>query len=168
MRLFEDDLMFECHDGHLCVTNLFNRTLPLIRYRMEDSLQLHRNQFVGPYQVVEEILGRKEAPVVLKNRLGQKEVIHAIDFAGAEFPALLQFQVHVPATMDELVVHAVFEKDLSSNEKSQTFSDISACFREILVRKGVEEIPVRVLETDCIRPDPKTGKIRMVHFCGTI
>jgi phenylacetate-coenzyme A ligase PaaK-like adenylate-forming protein len=39
MTLYDDALIYEFHDDHSIVTNLFNYTLPLIRYRMSDVLR---------------------------------------------------------------------------------------------------------------------------------
>ena len=38
MVLLEDDLWIEVHDDHLLVTNLRNRTTPLIRYVLSDAV----------------------------------------------------------------------------------------------------------------------------------
>jgi phenylacetate-coenzyme A ligase PaaK-like adenylate-forming protein len=39
MTLIDDDLCFEFYADHSLITNLYNFTLPLIRYRMADVLR---------------------------------------------------------------------------------------------------------------------------------
>src|SRR6204780_3957979 len=39
MTLTDDNLIFEFYEDHSVITNLFNHTLPLIRYRMSDILR---------------------------------------------------------------------------------------------------------------------------------
>ena len=57
MYLLEDDLIFELEADHTCVTNLFNRTLPLIGYRMEDVLlPLESAPGSWPFRKVREIV----------------------------------------------------------------------------------------------------------------
>jgi len=39
MTLIDDDLVFEFYEDHSVITNLYNFTMPLIRYRMSDILR---------------------------------------------------------------------------------------------------------------------------------
>ena len=79
MCLLEDDLIFELHDDHTCVTNLFNDTTPLIRYRMDDVLV---PEFDGPshypFTRIREVIGRHEDALVFTNRHGAQDFIHPI------------------------------------------------------------------------------------------
>ena len=60
MYLLENDLIFELHSDHTCVTNLFNYTMPLIRYRMEDILiPVPDDDRILPFTKVQEVIGRK-------------------------------------------------------------------------------------------------------------
>ncbi|HXT68222.1 MAG TPA: hypothetical protein VN700_00595 [Vicinamibacterales bacterium] len=90
MRLLEDDLIFEIHDGFLYCTNLFNRTLPLIRYRLNDHIMLHQN---GTSSEVEKIKGRAETPVVLVNSFGEP----------AEMPPMLPYTLIGALIVDDRV-----------------------------------------------------------------
>ena len=66
MYLLEDDLIFELHSDHTCVTNLFNFTMPLIRYRMEDILiPVPENDRILPFTKVQEVIGRREYTMCL-------------------------------------------------------------------------------------------------------
>ena len=76
MVLYDDDLICEFHDDCLIVTNLFNFTLPLIRYRLNDVLQSRGTTWAGgPYLELEELVGRNEILPAFTNRLGQEDFI---------------------------------------------------------------------------------------------
>jgi hypothetical protein len=67
VQLLDDDLMFELHDDHLFCTNLFNRTLPLIRYRLDDRLE----PLGTDRRRITRITGRVETRVWLRNVHGE-------------------------------------------------------------------------------------------------
>ncbi len=77
MHLLEDDLIFELRDDCTCVTNLFNDTLPLIRYRMDDVL-IPEVDASGryPFTKVRDLVGRTEDSPVFRNRDGVEDFIH--------------------------------------------------------------------------------------------
>jgi phenylacetate-coenzyme A ligase PaaK-like adenylate-forming protein len=60
MILYDDDLIFEFMEDHSLITNLYNYTLPLIRYRMSDILRPVANSTVSPYIEIESLIGRNE------------------------------------------------------------------------------------------------------------
>ncbi len=50
LRLVEDIAVYEVDDeGHLVVTNVLNRALPLIRYRMSDRVRIDPDPHAGPW-----------------------------------------------------------------------------------------------------------------------
>ena len=79
MYLFEDDLFFEFFDDQLIVTNIFNKTLPLIRYKMSDVLSpiVDKNNFY-PFTKVSNFVGRQEFAPVFTNEIGEDDFIHPI------------------------------------------------------------------------------------------
>src|SRR5437762_397366 len=56
--LHDHDLIFELYPDHSVVTNLFNYTLPLIRYRMADILRPVESGAHAPYLVIESLVVR--------------------------------------------------------------------------------------------------------------
>ena len=76
MYLLEDDLIFELRSDHTCVTNLFNYTMPLIRYRMEDILiPVPGNDRILPFTKVQEVIGRREHTIFFSNKYGSDDFI---------------------------------------------------------------------------------------------
>ena len=62
MLLSDDDLIYEPFEDHTLVSNLFNYTLPLIRYRMADVLRPVKQKIDpnSPYLEIESLVGRTE------------------------------------------------------------------------------------------------------------
>ena len=73
--LNDHDLVFEFFPDHTLITNLFNYTLPLIRYRMADVLRPVASEEHAPYLVIESLVGRNELQPVFKNRDGVEDFI---------------------------------------------------------------------------------------------
>ena len=95
MYLLEEDLIFELHDDHLCVTNLFNPTLPLIRYRMDDVMFLEPGVYQGPFRKIRDLVGRVEDTLIFTNREGREEYIHPVVIVEFSVPGLHAWQVVV-------------------------------------------------------------------------
>jgi phenylacetate-CoA ligase len=75
MILYDDDLIFEFMPDHSLITNLYNYTLPLIRYRMSDILRPVVNSTVSPYTEIESLIGRSELVPTFINRDGTEDFI---------------------------------------------------------------------------------------------
>ena len=110
MRLYEDELMFEINDDQrTLVTNLYNRALPLIRYRMGDVLQPVESDEHAPYRSIAEVVGRVEQVAKFVNGRGVMDGIspHAIN--ELLIPHVRQFQMRITGpTSFELAI--VLEK----------------------------------------------------------
>jgi phenylacetate-coenzyme A ligase PaaK-like adenylate-forming protein len=50
ITLFDDDLVLELADDHILLSNLFNYTLPLVRYRINDTLRVRQGSFRTGHQ----------------------------------------------------------------------------------------------------------------------
>ena len=94
MYLLENDLIFELKDDHTCVTNLFNYTMPLIRYRIEDILiPVLDEDRILPFTKVHEIIGRGEYTMVLTNKYGSDDFIDADTIYQFFIKYLQRFQI---------------------------------------------------------------------------
>ena len=155
MLLFEDDLIFELQSDHTCITNLFNRTLPLIRYRMEDVLTPVENaRSTVPHRIVKEIVGRNEHVPYLRNVHGDEDFIspHIIN----EFfvPGLRRFQMQLH-DRTSFLFKVCLESGLDA--AGQT-----AVLRKILAEKQMQNVTFEVKEVPTLDVDAKTGKFRLV------
>ncbi len=162
MYLLEDDLIFELHADHTCITNLFNRTLPLVRYRMEDVLQPMPDDGQRlPYTRVKEVVGRMEQALVFTNRHGSEDFISPIIIVEFHVRNVRRFQIRILNT-SSFLFRACLEKDLGEKEREEAFRDIRMKLREILNQKDMDNVTFNIEEADELQVDPKTGKFRLI------
>ncbi len=93
--LYDDDLIFEFRDDYTLITNLFNHTLPLIRYRMADTLKPIKSDAHTPYLVIENLIGRNELQPVFFNRDGNKDFISPHTINEIFVPGVTRFQLQL-------------------------------------------------------------------------
>jgi phenylacetate-coenzyme A ligase PaaK-like adenylate-forming protein len=134
LLLFEDDLMFELNDDHICVTNLFNYTMPLIRYTVGDKLvpeQLTKQPY--PYMKVKEVLGRSEQDLRLAASNGEDAISHHIL---TEFfvQNLERFQIK-KTSGSSFVFRMQASPHLDNLQKKKLFDDIQYELNQILNKK---------------------------------
>lgn len=162
MYLLEDDLIFETHPDHTCVTNLFNRTLPLIRYRMEDVLDpLPGKAGSFPYTRVRDVVGRMEHAPVFTNCRGAEDFISPIIIVEFYVKDLRRFQLRLLGKASFLF-RAVLEKGLEPATRDEVFRNIRMKLREILRQKEMDNVTFDIEEVDELEVDPKSGKFRLI------
>src|SRR6185436_17459857 len=93
--IYDDDLMLELNADHTLVTNLFNYTLPLIRYRMADTLLAVASGEHAPYLVIENIVGRNELLPKFKNRDGVEDFVSPHTINEVFVAGVTRFQLHL-------------------------------------------------------------------------
>jgi len=118
MYLLEDDLIFELHEDHCCITNLLNRTTPLVRYRMGDILTLVEDS-VGayPFTKVKSIVGRVEVSPVLTDPNGNDQFLMSPLVIILQFKHVEKFQFQMQSKTDFNVAY-VPEKNLGGGPRS--------------------------------------------------
>jgi phenylacetate-coenzyme A ligase PaaK-like adenylate-forming protein len=161
LHLLEDDLIFELQQDHTCITNLFNYTMPLIRYRINDVLVPDLRQSKYPFLRVREVVGRYEDALVFTNRFGQREFIHPIVIVELMVPGLRSWQIQL-IDSTSFVFRARFEPDLGETEKRLAHTRIREKMQSILAEKDMQNVTFDVEERDEIPVDPQTGKFRLV------
>jgi len=161
MVLLEDDLIFEIEDTATVVTSLFNYTLPLIRYRMNDVLQPKTQQFHGPRRLVSQVVGRMEQAPFFVNEQGEKDYLnpHVIDYFFVK--NLHRFQIHVK-NESSLELRVVFEAGISSTTRTQAMKDLSHRLDAILKEKKMTNVSYEIREVDQLHVDARTGKFRFI------
>lgn len=160
--LLEDDLIFELHSDHTCVTNLFNYTMPLIRYRMDDILVPdERCDGRLPFKKVRELIGRFEEAPVFTNRHGEVDFIHPFMILEFLVRGLLAWQF-VCLDKTSFVFRAQYEPGLNDLEKQATRLRIFERMRSILAEKEMDNVRFDVEDVDELPVDPRSGKFRMI------
>lgn len=161
MVLHEDDLVFEIHPDHTCVTGLYNKTLPLIRYQMNDILVPKASSSHYPYQEIEELIGRMEIAPVFVNRHGQEDFIHPAVFSELISKNLERFQIEL-RDKQSFILKTQFKESLSLDEKTEALQDMRSKMRHILSEKAMDNVRFEVKEVDALSVDPKTGKFKLI------
>ncbi len=161
MYLLEDDLIFELQEDHICVTNLFNHTMPLIRYRMNDLLVPDRNGSLIPFTRVKEVVGRYDNALMFTNEHGEDDFIHPIIIVEFYVRGLNSMQI-VLLDKTSFVFRARLEPRLIGEERFRTLAQIRNKMQGILSEKGMCNVTFEVEEVDSLAIDKQTGKFRLV------
>jgi phenylacetate-CoA ligase len=162
MHLLEDDLIFELHDDHTCVTNLFNDTLPLIRYRMDDVLiRDAENESPYPFTKVREVVGRTEDALVFTNQHGERDFIHPIVIVEFIVRGLHSWQI-VLLDQTSFLFRVRLEPGLTPEQKQNVRRQVREKMRAILVEKEMDNVGFEIEEAESLPVDPVSGKFRLV------
>ena len=162
MYLMEDDLIFELHETYTCVTNLFNYTLPLIRYQMNDRLkEVVDSTHTLPFTKIANLVGRKEYVPVFINDLGEEDFISPILLAEFYAKNLTSFQFHL-VNNHAFIFKACLENGLNHESIERTKKVISQQLEAILNEKQMTRVKFTIEIVDHLWVDPKTGKFRLI------
>lgn len=161
LYLLEDDLIFETNADHVLVTNLYNYTAPLIRYRMNDML-VPKADVVNlfPFTKVTEIVGRSEIMAVLQNRHGADDILLPYQIAELFEANVNDFQLHM-VTKSSCVLRVVLRPGLDAAAAADSLRRIEASLRAILDRKEMTNVQLNVTPVAELLRDP-SGKLRAV------
>lgn len=162
MYLMEDDLIFEPQPTRTCVTNLYNKTLPLIRYEMSDRLQhLPDTQHHLPFTKVVDIVGRNEHIPIFINDADKQDFISPILLSEFYVKHVTAFQFHILG-QKEFIFKACLDTGLTDKEKQAVIQKIKQALGAILKEKQMTKVKFKVELVDRLWSDPKTGKFRLI------
>jgi phenylacetate-coenzyme A ligase PaaK-like adenylate-forming protein len=163
MRLYDDDLIYEMFDDHTLVTNLFNFTLPLIRYRMADILRpvAQKTDPRSPYLEIESLVGRSEMMPRFANDAGTDDFIspHTINEIFVTGVSRFQLQITGPASFRFLVC---LDAQLNPEQRTQALASLDARLREILAQKKMGNVRFEVKVVDDIPVNPRSRKFQLI------
>ena len=162
MTLFDDDLVIENAKNHLLVTNLFNYTLPLIRYRMDDTLRFTELKSpYGPYPVIEPVVGRNEWVPVFRNSLGETDFISPHIINEIFIPGVWRFQLRwVNESTFRFAI--CLDPALDATGRIDAVAAMEARLHEIFKQKGLANVQFNVDVVDDIAVDPVTRKFKLI------
>lgn len=156
--LFDDKVLIEIKKDHILVTNLFNKTQPIIRYRVDDFLTLHNNlSSTCPYTLIDSVVGRVESMIWFENADGKLDSLHPFLFVVFFVKGLDKYQVVVKddksfdflaviTDKDNKKVIDLIKKELDKILKTKNFTNVTYSI------KLVNDIPV----------DEKSEKYKLV------
>ncbi len=160
--LFEDDLLFELHDDHFCVTSLFHTTTPLIRYQMEDALWNASTIRGAPFRTVQRIIGRSMETLPFRNNHGQVESFPTAALLPFDTVGVIQHQL-VYQGIGSFLFRVQLEPGLTAKEQEEKISQVRRWLEQMLTRKGFDRsVSFRVEAVDQLVIDPETRKMREV------
>jgi phenylacetate-CoA ligase len=160
MTLLDDNLIFEFHEDHSIITNLFNYTMPLIRYRMSDILRP-----VGPPGaqriVIQNLVGRTEHMPVFANRAGAKDFIspHTINEIFVRGVTRFQMQITGPSSFRFPIC---VEPQLSGADRAAAAAGVKARLTAILEQKGLGNVAFEVPIVADIPLNERTRKFQLI------
>lgn len=162
--LFEDDFIFEIFPTHLLVTNVFNRTVPLIRYRIDDVLIACEPVSDSPFRRISHVAGRNDQPFSLRNNDGQLELIPPLALIYLPIPEVSGLQVVIVSDR-ELIFRVLLDSQFKFNltARQQMLAEIEAGLRGWLTHKRLEQsVRFRVDATTPLQLDPISSKARLI------
>ena len=158
MYLMDDIVLVEIRKDHALVTNLINKTQPLIRYKINDFFSKKVDKYGRmPFTLVDNIVGRRESLLWLETDEGRMDFIHPIVFAEFFVKGLDRFQivVHDAHSFDFVAV-------LTDKDEEVVVNKIREKLDSILVKKGFSRVHYSVRIVDGLSVDPKTGKFKLI------
>lgn len=162
MVLFEDNVMFDFEHDHTLCTNLFNYTMPLINYRIDDVLVPDLDaESRYEHLVVREIVGRAEHALRFTNQFGEPDFIHPFVIVELFVPGLAQWQC-VLRDDTSFTMRAKYDPALSDDERDGVRDDLRTRLETILTEKNMQNVTFDIEEVDEFLLDPHSGKFRMV------
>lgn len=160
--LFEDDLIFEFEKDHTLITNLFNYTQPLIRYRMDDVLEkMEDPNPIYPFTKIREISGRSEQTPFFVNRHGNEDFIHFQMINEFIVKNVRRFQFEV-VDKTSFIFRICLADGLNEEERDQALADVDARLDEIFAEKEMDNVIRKIEVLEDLHPDAKTGKFKLI------
>ncbi len=163
MRLVEDDLILETHPDHTIVTNIFNRLMPLIRYRLSDVLRVVDANDHYPYRATADAVGRIEQTAKFINRHGVEDSISQFIFVEMIIPGARRFQVRITGPTS-VVVAVVPEEGLNADGRQKAVDAVSTRLKAVLATKEMDNVTYSVVFEDDIPVDPTTKKYKLIVY----
>jgi phenylacetate-CoA ligase len=163
LLLRDDELIYELHEDHCFVTNLFNFTLPLIRYRMSDILRPVERKAdpSSPYLEIESVVGRSEIMPKFVSAEGSEDFISPHTINEIFVPGVARFQMQLTGN-DSFHFLVSLEPSLDEDGSSEAIAGVERGLREILHQKGLGNVRFEVVVVDDIPVNPRTRKFQLI------
>ena len=142
------------------LTCLYNYAQPLIRYRLSDHLTLNPPKPGSgcPFTCATGLLGRNEDLLWFEDGRGNREFLHPLAIEGFCIEGLLDYQFRQTGPDSfEMLAETANNVDQESIRR-----ELLLQMRAILLEKGLGYVQFYVQFTGCIRPDPQTGKKKLI------
>ena len=160
MMLMDENLIFEFYEDHSVITNLFNYTLPLIRYRMSDILR-PLSAAGAPRILIQNLVGRTEQMPVFVNGAGAKDFIspHIINEIFVKGVTRFQMQITGPSSFHFPIC---IDAGLDEPERAAAAAGVRTRLAEILAQKGLGNVAFEVQIVADIPLNERTRKFQLI------
>jgi phenylacetate-CoA ligase len=160
MTLMDDNLIFEFYEDHSVITNLFNYTLPLIRYRMSDILR-PVSAPGAPRIQIQNLVGRTEQMPVFVNASGVKDFIspHIINEIFVKGVTRFQMQITGPSSFRFPIC---VDPELDESQQAIAAAGVRMRLAEILAQKGLANVAFEVQIVADIPLNERTRKFQLI------
>jgi phenylacetate-CoA ligase len=156
--LMDDICLIEIKEDHLLLTNLFNKTEPIIRYRIDDYVKLKEDKKkLLPFTLVDDIVGRAEFVIWFENEHGKMDFIHPLIFTDFYVNGLDKLQIAIKSKSS-----FEFRAVISSDDKKEVIKKIAEKLDKILEEKHFKNVKYTIKEVSDLKSDKKTGKFRLI------
>lgn len=147
------------------VTNLVNRTQPLIRLELDDLLTLSPDPCPcgRPFPVLSSIDGRGDDALTLPGRSGGTVSVHPLTLRGPLTGVEELRQYRLVLDRDGLTVEAVLATDLGEEAARGACGEIAGRLRAALEAGDVEPPAIHVRRVTAIERHPGSGKAKLVE-----
>ncbi|MGD2132751.1 MAG: hypothetical protein PVI23_08160, partial [Maricaulaceae bacterium] len=162
MTLPQHDLMYELRDDCTIVTNLFNYTEPLIRYRMSDVLEPVADGDADPRELtIKTLVGRTELTPAFRTADGDEDYISPHTINEIFVPGVTRFQLHLTGDAS-FVFLAQLDSSLDQAGRDAAIAGLERRLKEILSDKALENVDFEVRVVDEIALDPRSRKFKLI------
>lgn len=174
LHLFEDQVLIEVVDddyrpvpdgepgSRLLITNLYNRTQPLIRYELNDLITVSPDPCPcgRPFPLLKSIEGRSDDVLEMPAAEGGTIKVHPLTLRSplAGIGALSEYRIVYGA--GELRIEAVFK---GGGDREQACQEIEARLGSALTEGGAQAPPIHVKSVGTIPRHPHSGKHKAVE-----
>lgn len=160
MLLFDDMNVIEATEHGMYLTCLYNYAQPLIRYRISDNLTLRAPGAGSRYPLTRAVglLGRNEDLLWFESGNGTRDFLHPLAIEGFCIEGLLDYQFRQTGK-DTFEMLAEASKTAS---KDAIRTKMLRQMAKILAEKKLGYVQFYIKFVDEIRPDPQTGKKRLI------
>jgi phenylacetate-CoA ligase len=159
--LMDDYIYSEIFDRYTIMTNLFNYTLPLIRFKVDDKLEEVENELNIPFTTIKGIIGRTDMNPYFINEDGKEDFISGLIFHTIVLDGVSKFQLLVHDKLN-CTMTVMFKEKLTKIKKNNLIKQMKEKMKVIFEEKKMKNVSYDIVEVDNIEPDPKTGKFKAV------
>jgi phenylacetate-CoA ligase len=165
LYLQEDEVHFEIHPRHVCITPLFNFTFPLIRYRLDDALTLApRADSQLPFQRVQSVVGRQDWSLEFQANGGRRSVLTFPTLDRLSLPGVAALQA-VQESDSSFSLRVKFNNSLVAPERRQLQERLEGMLRDTMQTMRLDGVHYRLCEASELYMT-STGKVRHMVPCA--